>query len=84
MKPAVCTATAGSRGGGVKVIASASFCLAAKETCGVPVAPGTAAHKSDRDPPLRLNSLDYFMIAKAARKYERRGVITCGTGEGGG
>lgn len=52
--------------------------------CGVLVAPGTMAHKSDQDPPLRLNSLDCFMITKAARKYERRGVITlCAEGEGG-
>lgn len=52
--------------------------------CGVHVAPGTAAHKSERDPPPRLNSLDCFMITKAARKYERREVIALVTeGEGG-
>lgn len=52
---------------------------------GVLVAPGTTAHKSDQDPPPRLNSLDCFMITEAARKYERGGVITLGTeGEGGG
>lgn len=40
------------------------------------------AHKSDQDLPPRLNSLDCFMITKATRKYEKRGVITlCTEGE---